>query len=251
REVFDRNGSDAMRWFLMASPILRGGNLVVTEEGIRDAVRTILLPLWSTWYFFSLYANTTNDGEGYRATRVTSERVAQLGEMDRYLLARTHGLAVAVTEALDVYDIAAGAELIRDHLDVLTNWYVRTQRDRFWTEDTGAYDSVIGAGVLGPEPVPLGAHIPVGQHIEVVADQLGSGGDVVDIQRLGDGHGQPVGAGQQIPVHLPQLRHPLGGNARGPISLAVVGGVGVQAEEVPGRPQRQQDGAHRVPDAFF
>ncbi|HLS16182.1 MAG TPA: isoleucine--tRNA ligase [Beutenbergiaceae bacterium] len=142
REVFDRNGSDAMRWFLMASPILRGGNLVVTEEGIRDAVRTILLPLWSTWYFFSLYANTTNDGEGYRATRVTSERVAQLGEMDRYLLARTHGLAVAVTEALDVYDIAAGAELIRDHLDVLTNWYVRTQRDRFWAEDTGAYDTL-------------------------------------------------------------------------------------------------------------
>ena len=57
-EVFDRDGSDAMRWFLMASPILRGGNLVVTEQGIRDGVRQVLLPLWNTCYFLSLYAPT-------------------------------------------------------------------------------------------------------------------------------------------------------------------------------------------------
>ena len=57
REVFDRDGADAMRWFLMSSPILRGGNLVVTEQGIRDGVRQVLIPLWNTWYFFSLYAN--------------------------------------------------------------------------------------------------------------------------------------------------------------------------------------------------
>ena len=47
-EVFDRDGSDAMRWFLMSSSVLRGGNLVVTEEGIREGVREFLLPLWST-----------------------------------------------------------------------------------------------------------------------------------------------------------------------------------------------------------
>ena len=63
REVFDRDGADAMRWFLMASPILRGGNLVVTEQGIRDSVRQVMIPLWNTWYFFSLYANA----EGYEA----------------------------------------------------------------------------------------------------------------------------------------------------------------------------------------
>src|SRR5699024_9204380 len=46
-EVFERDGSDAMRWFLMSSPILRGGNLVVTEQGIRDGVRQALLPMWN------------------------------------------------------------------------------------------------------------------------------------------------------------------------------------------------------------
>jgi len=50
-EVFDSYGSDAMRWFLMASPILRGGNLVVTEQGIREGVRQALLPLWNSYYF--------------------------------------------------------------------------------------------------------------------------------------------------------------------------------------------------------
>ena len=56
-EVFDRDGADAMRWFLMSSSVIRGGNLVVTEEGIRGGVRELLLPLWSTYYFFTLYAN--------------------------------------------------------------------------------------------------------------------------------------------------------------------------------------------------
>ena len=48
-EVFDRDGSDAMRWFLMASPILRGGNLIVTEQGIREGVRQVLLPFWNAY----------------------------------------------------------------------------------------------------------------------------------------------------------------------------------------------------------
>ena len=55
-EVFDRDGSDAMRWFLMASPILRGGNLIVTEQGIREGVRQVLLPFWNAYSFLALYA---------------------------------------------------------------------------------------------------------------------------------------------------------------------------------------------------
>lgn len=60
-EVFDRDGADAMRWFLMSSSVIRGGNLVVTEEGIREAVRQFLLPLWSTYYFFTLYSGAAGD----------------------------------------------------------------------------------------------------------------------------------------------------------------------------------------------
>ena len=130
-EVFDRDGADAMRWFLMSSPILRGGNLIVTEQGIREGVRQALLPLWSTWYFFTLYANAAEGGHGIDATWSTASQDV----LDRYLLATLRELVEGVTADLDVYDIAGACDRVRGFLDVLTNWYVRRSRDRFW--DTG------------------------------------------------------------------------------------------------------------------
>jgi isoleucyl-tRNA synthetase len=130
-EVFERDGSDAMRWFLMASPILRGGNLVVTEQGIREGVRQAVLPLWNTWYFLSLYA-------GRRGVRRTDSPHV----LDRYVLARTAALVDDLTAALDVYDIAGACERVRDHAEALTNWYVRRSRDRFWDGDDDAIDTL-------------------------------------------------------------------------------------------------------------
>ncbi|TPW74534.1 isoleucine--tRNA ligase [Schumannella soli] len=137
-EVFDRDGADAMRWFLMASSVIRGGNLVVTEEGIRQGVREFLLPLWSTYYFFTLYANTAGDS-GYEA----QWRTDSANELDRYLLAKTRVLVEQVTGHLDALDSPLAAQALRDFGDVLTNWYVRRSRDRFWSgEDRDAFDTL-------------------------------------------------------------------------------------------------------------
>jgi isoleucyl-tRNA synthetase len=127
-EVFDRDGADAMRWFLMSSPILRGGNLIVTERGIRDGVRQVLLPLWSTWYFFSLYANAAESGAGYEAKWSTTSQDV----LDRYLLAKLRRFIEEVQADLDAYDVASACESVRNFLDVLSNWYIRRSRDRFW-----------------------------------------------------------------------------------------------------------------------
>ncbi|HEU4568872.1 MAG TPA: isoleucine--tRNA ligase, partial [Marmoricola sp.] len=135
REVFDRDGADAMRWFLMQSPILRGGNLIVTEQGIRDGVRQVIIPLWNTWYFFSLYANAM-DG-GYDATPRTDSGDV----LDRYLLAKTRQYVAAMTEQLDNYEVANACDTTRAFLDVLTNWYVRRSRERFWA--TGGADPAV------------------------------------------------------------------------------------------------------------
>ncbi len=127
-EVFDRDGADAMRWFLMSSPVLRGGNLVVTEQGIRDTVRQVLLPLWSTWYFLSLYAG---------AAGVVGERsTASEDVLDRYLLATVRRTVADVTAALERNELAVAAGTFRDALDAVTNWYVRRSRDRFWSAET-------------------------------------------------------------------------------------------------------------------
>ncbi|MCD4549294.1 isoleucine--tRNA ligase [Schaalia sp. lx-260] len=149
--VFDTYGSDAMRWFLMSSPVVRGGNLVVTEDAIRDTVRQVLLPMWNSYYFFALYAGAANGNKGYEAHTLDlsdPQVVAGLAQMDRYLLAHTRDLADHVREALDVYDIGAACEYVREYLDVLTNWYVRTQRQRFWDEDPSAFDVLYTALVV-------------------------------------------------------------------------------------------------------
>ena len=139
REVFDRDGSDAMRWFLMSSPVLRGGNLVVTERGIRDGVRQVLIPLWNTWYFFSLYANAFDGGVGYEAKWSTSSTDV----LDRYLLAKLRDCVERTQTQLDTYDVSAACASVRDFLDVLTNWYIRRSRSRFWGEDdTAAFDTL-------------------------------------------------------------------------------------------------------------
>jgi isoleucyl-tRNA synthetase len=138
REVFDRDGADAMRWFLMSSPILRGGNLVVTEQGIRDSVRQVLIPLWNSWSFFSLYANAAGDGSGHEATW----RTDSADPMDRYILAKLRDYVAAMTDQLDNYEVAAACDSTRSFLDVLTNWYIRRSRERFWDEDADAFDTL-------------------------------------------------------------------------------------------------------------
>jgi len=141
-EVFHRDGSDAMRWFLMSSPILRGGNLVVTEEGIREGVRQVMLPLWSTYYFFTLYAGAANGGAGVLGKRVADADAASLPTMDRYVLAKTAQLVRDVTAQMEEFDIPGASESLRVFFELLTNWYVRTQRDRFWEEDQAAFDTL-------------------------------------------------------------------------------------------------------------
>ena len=123
-EVFDRDGSDAMRWFLMSSPILRGGNLIVTEQGIREGVRQALLPMWNAYSFLKLYSATP--------ARIATDSTDIL---DRYILAKLHNLVAGVTYALEDTVIARACDEVRWFCDVLTNWYVRRSRQRFWEGD--------------------------------------------------------------------------------------------------------------------
>jgi isoleucyl-tRNA synthetase len=130
-EVFDRDGSDAMRWFLMASPILRGGNLVVTEQGIREGMRQVLLPFWNAYSFLALYAPKVG------AWRTDSQQV-----LDRYILAKLAALRDDLTAAMGTCDIAVACEQLRQFTEALTNWYVRRSRSRFWGEDADAIDTL-------------------------------------------------------------------------------------------------------------
>jgi isoleucyl-tRNA synthetase len=130
--MFAKHGSDALRWYLVSSPVLRGGELRVEKEGkpIADVVRNVLLPIWNAWYFFALYANT----DGMRA-RATGRGASTL---DRYLLAKTRALVVEVGARMDDYDIAGACQALLAYFEALNNWYIRRSRARFWKSERDA-----------------------------------------------------------------------------------------------------------------
>ncbi len=133
-EMFDVYGADAMRWYLLSSPILRGADFSVTETGMRDTVRHVILPFWNAYYFLTLYANA--------ADTVGSARTDQSDVLDRYLLGELRELVESVTERMDVYDLFGACESVTTFLDTLTNWYIRRSRDRFWAGEQDAIDTL-------------------------------------------------------------------------------------------------------------
>ncbi len=143
-EVFDELGSDALRWFLVSSPLMSGGNLRFARDDrqIRDAVRTVMNPIWNAYYFFTLYANA----DGIEAKLDT--RSPDL--LDRYILAKTFELVSELAKALDGYDFPAACNQVVAYIEALNNWYIRRSRPRFWRSQrdqskTAAYDTLFTA----------------------------------------------------------------------------------------------------------
>jgi isoleucyl-tRNA synthetase len=143
-EVFETYGADALRWFLVSSPILRGSDLQIDREGhaIREAVRLVLKPIWNAYHFFCLYANS----EGVRAElRSDSPHV-----LDRYILSKARAFLLDLERSMEAYDLPGACMRVSGFVDALNNWYIRRSRPRFWqhdqSEDTqAAYDTLYTA----------------------------------------------------------------------------------------------------------
>jgi isoleucyl-tRNA synthetase len=143
-EVFNTLGADAMRWMMIASPVMNGGELTIAKDGadIRDIVRLTLKPIWNAYHFFCLYANS----DGVKA----EERFDSENLMDRYILSKLKIVVEKIQERLDSYDTQTACKQVEDFFEVLNNWYIRRSRERFWrsteyTEDQDkkdAYDTL-------------------------------------------------------------------------------------------------------------
>ena len=138
-EVFDRHGADAMRWYLLSSPILRGADFSVTAAGLRDTARQVLLPLWNAWYFLTLYANAAGV---HGSVRDGVERPFSPNVLDRYVLAKARQLVDDVTRTMDAFDLFGSCAAVRAFVETLTNWYIRRSRQRFWDGDVDAIDTL-------------------------------------------------------------------------------------------------------------
>ncbi len=133
-EVLDAYGADAFRWYFLTSKQPWDGYRF-SKETIGEGVRLFLKQLWSTYYFYALYARAAaaeleGAGEGERT------------DLDRWALSRTAGTASRVTERLDAYDATSAGRAIAELLDDLSNWYVRRSRRRFWDGDPAAFETL-------------------------------------------------------------------------------------------------------------
>jgi isoleucyl-tRNA synthetase len=124
-EVLDSFGADALRLLLMNSAITRAEDLCYSDDAVKDALKSVLLPLWSAYYFLVTYAN---------ADRVSPREapVNAANPLDRWILSVCEGTVKAIDEALAAYEMQKAVAPIVDFIELLNNWYIRRSRPRFW-----------------------------------------------------------------------------------------------------------------------
>ncbi|UZV92588.1 class I tRNA ligase family protein, partial [Treponema pallidum] len=137
-EVMDRYGADALRLFLVRSAVVRADDLKYSDEGVKDILKTVIIPLWNSYSFYVTYANIDGidppvcakvDGMGQAVTRLATHLNNPL---DRWILSLTEKLVQDIACALDAYDVSKVADPIVSYVDQLNNWYIRRSRRRFW-----------------------------------------------------------------------------------------------------------------------
>ena len=127
-EVINKFGSDALRLFLIHSSVVRADDLKYSDDGVRDVLKGILIPLWNSYSFYVTYANI--DG-------ISPEKAPEnpSNPLDRWILSSAQKLIKNVTEALDAYDLSRAVDPIISFIDELNNWYIRRSRRRFWRSE--------------------------------------------------------------------------------------------------------------------
>jgi len=127
--VLDEFGADALRAYLINSPVVRGEPLQFSEPGVREVVRTVLLPLWNSYSFFTTYA----DADGITIADLQhAPPVAERSEIDRWIISVLQSLIADVNDEMEEYRLFAVIPPIIGFVSHLTNWYIRRSRRRFW-----------------------------------------------------------------------------------------------------------------------
>ncbi len=134
--VLDSYGADAFRWYFFTSKQPWDGYRF-SDATIGEGVRLFLKQLWSTYFFYVLYAEANSTTLG--ATDPVGSGSEHVEDLDRWALSRTAGTAELVAERMDAYDATSAGRAIAGLVDELSNWYVRRSRRRFWDGDPAAF----------------------------------------------------------------------------------------------------------------
>ncbi len=125
--VFNKYGADAMRFYLMNSPVVEAQDFRFAEDWVNEVVKKVILPLWNTYYFFTTYANIDNFKPTGSKTRNNN--------LDKWLISELNELTKEVSTGFDEYKLNNATKPIVKFMDNLTNWYIRRSRKRFWKSE--------------------------------------------------------------------------------------------------------------------
>jgi isoleucyl-tRNA synthetase len=130
-EVVNAYGADALRLFLIHSAVVRAEDLRYSDEGVREVMRSILIPLWNAYSFYVTYATIDQASPAAAPDNPSNP-------LDKWILSEAEALAEKVGAALDAYDLSRAVDPILDFIDLLNNWYIRRSRRRFWRSENDA-----------------------------------------------------------------------------------------------------------------
>jgi len=153
--ILDTYGADALRLYMINSPIVRAEDLCFSEQGVVHSLRHLLIPWWNAYSFLVTYANvdgwSPQGGDRGQRSEVSSQNgsvpttdhrpwtTAPLPPspslMDRWILSTLDRLTGEVVGALDAYDLQQAVRPLVEFIDNLTNWYIRRSRRRFWKSE--------------------------------------------------------------------------------------------------------------------
>ncbi len=127
-EAINKFGADALRLFLTHSAVVKADDLRYSDDGVREVIKSIILPLWNSYSFFVQYANI----DGVTCTGHEFDDKLPSNPLDRWILSVAQKMVKDVTAALDDYDLSAAIDPWLSFIDQINNWYIRRNRRRFW-----------------------------------------------------------------------------------------------------------------------
>jgi isoleucyl-tRNA synthetase len=139
-EVINSFGADALRLFLVHSAVVKADDLRYSDEGVRDVLKSIIIPLWNAYSFFITYANIDKVSPAGAPERPANP-------LDQWILSEAESLIEQVGGALDSYDLSRAVDPIVAFIDLLNNWYIRRSRRRFWRSENDT-DKIEAYGTL-------------------------------------------------------------------------------------------------------
>jgi len=141
-EVLNHYGADALRAYLLTSPVMQAENLNFSAKGVEESLRKNIMLLWNVYKFYETYASSlssrgVNDNERRGDLEIaTSSAVARNNSnvLDIWIVSKLNQLIKETTEAMRNYNLPKAVRPITVFIDEFSTWYLRRSRDRFKTE---------------------------------------------------------------------------------------------------------------------